>query len=333
MSARRRSSGSTRAAAHLASIVARGEVSDFTAAKDEIFSPGQPCARPADLYSVPLGGGAPRRLTRRQSERCSQRQLGDYEQFSFKGWNDETVYGYVVKPYGFEPGKHYPVAFVVHGGPQGSMQNIWHYRWNAQTFAGRGYGVVMIDFHGSPGYGQAFTDSISRDWGGKPLVDLQKGPGCGARSYPWLDGTRACALGASYGGFMMNWIEGNWPDRFRCIVNHDGVFDQRMMYYSTEELWFKEWENGGTQYEQPARLREVQPGRSRVDAGTRRCWSSTASRISASPTPGPRHLHGAAAPRHREQAAGVSRREPLGVEAGEQRLVVSRACSAGWMRT
>ena len=185
--------------------------------------------------------------------------MSPFEQFSFKGWNGETVYGYVVKPYGFAAGQRFPVAFVVHGGPQASLANLWTYRWNAQAFAGGGYAVVMIDFHGSPGYGQAFTDSISKDWGGKPLVDLQKGLAAALERYPWLDGQRVCALGASYGGFMMNWIEGNWPDRFRCIVNHDGLFDQRMMYYATEELWFPEWEFGGPQYQVPDNYERVNP--------------------------------------------------------------------------
>src|SRR5690606_14092726 len=194
-------------------------------------------------------GGAPRQLTQVNRELLSQRSLGEFEQFSFAGWNDETVYGYVVKPHGFEPGRRYPIAFIVHGGPQASFQNIRNYRGNAQVFAGAGYGVVMIDFHGSPGYGQAFTDSISRDWGGKPLVDLQRGLEAAIAKYPWLDGERVCALGASYGGFMMNWIAGNWPDRFRCLVNHAGIFDQRMMYYSTEELWFPEWDFGGPYFE------------------------------------------------------------------------------------
>ena len=168
------------------------------------------------------------------------------------------MYGYLVKPYGFAAGQRFPVAFVVHG-PQAPGWNLWTYRWNAQAFAGGGYAVVMIDFHGSPGYGQAFTDSISRDWGGKPLVDLQKGLAAALERYPWLDGQRVCALGASYGGFMMNWIEGNWPDRFRCIVNHDCLFDQRMMYYATEELWFPEWEFGGPQYQVPDNYERVNP--------------------------------------------------------------------------
>jgi dipeptidyl aminopeptidase/acylaminoacyl peptidase len=118
---------------------------------------------------------------------------------------------------------------------------------------------VFIDFHGSPGYGQAFTDSISHDWGGKPLEDLQKGLAAALQKYPWLDGNRACALGASYGGFMVNWIAGKWPDRFKCLVNHDGIFDQRLMYYSTEELWFPEWEHGGPYYDKPSEHEKFNP--------------------------------------------------------------------------
>ena len=240
-------------------LIGNGEVADFSPGRDSIVISLASLAGPADLYSLPARGGAPTRLTDVNHVLMSARQLGDFEQFSFKGWNGETVYGYLVKPYGFEPGKRFPVAFIVHGGPQGSMGNEWHYRWNMQVFAGHGYGVVGVDFHGSTGYGQAFTDSISRDWGGKPLVDLQKGLAAALERYPWLDGGRVCALGASYGGFMMNWIEGNWPDRFRCIVSHDGVFDQRLMYYSTEELWFPEWEMGGTYYNAPELYEKFNP--------------------------------------------------------------------------
>lgn len=241
-------------------LVGAGHISDFTASRDSIVFAWENLGAPADLFTVPAGSSsAPRRLTQVNAELLGRRKLGEFEQFNFKGWNEETVYGYVVKPYGYEPGKKFPVAFVVHGGPQSSLQNVWTYRWNAQALAGGGYGVVMIDFHGSPGYGQAFTDSISKDWGGKPLVDLQKGLEAAVVKYPWLNGERACALGASYGGYMMNWIEGAWPDRFRCIVNHDGVFDNRMMYYSTEQLWFNEWENGGPYYENPQGYEKFNP--------------------------------------------------------------------------
>ncbi len=199
---------------------------------------------PVDLFARPIAGGDEKQLTAVNSEALAAVRTGEFEQFSFAGWNDETVYGYAVQPVDFEEGKTYPLAFLIHGGPQGSFDNDFHYRWNPQTYAGAGYGVVMIDFHGSTGYGQAFTDSITGDWGGKPLEDLKKGLAAALERYPWLDGDQVCALGASYGGYMINWIAGNWPDRFRCLVNHDGLFDLRSMYYSTEELWFPEWELG-----------------------------------------------------------------------------------------
>jgi dipeptidyl aminopeptidase/acylaminoacyl peptidase len=227
-----------------------GSVGDFSAGPKRTVVVWHDLASPPDLYLL-ARKGAPRRLTNINAALLDARTLGAFEQFSFHGWNDETVYGYVVKPAGFAPDEKFPVAFIVHGGPQSSFQNQWNWRWNAQTFAGRGYGVVFIDFHGSPGYGQAFTDSISQHWGDRPFEDLQKGYAAALQKFPWLDGQRACSLGASYGGYMQNWIAGNWPDGFRCIVNHDGIFDTRSMYYTTEELWFTEWENGGPYYDVP----------------------------------------------------------------------------------
>jgi dipeptidyl aminopeptidase/acylaminoacyl peptidase len=176
---------------------------------------------------------------------------GQYEQFTFKGWNNDTVYGYVIKPVGYVEGKQYPVAFLIHGGPQGSFGDDWSYRWNPETYAGAGYAVVMIDFHGSTGYGQAFEDAISTHWGDRPLEDLQKGWDAALSKYKFLNGDRACALGASYGGFMINWIAGNWKQPWKCFVSHDGVFDARNMGYSTEEQWFEHWEQGGDVYTDP----------------------------------------------------------------------------------
>ena len=206
---------------------------------------------PTELFKVPLAGGEPIRITHVNDDKVKVAKMGEPEQFQFKGAGGDTVYGYVVKPVDFDPSKTYPIAFLIHGGPQGSFGNMFHYRWNAQTYAGAGYGVVMIDFHGSTGYGQKFTDAIGDDWGGKPLTDLQKGLAAALKQYPWLDGDRACALGASYGGFMINWIAGKWPDGFECLVNHDGVFDNRIMYYATEELWFPEREHKGPYWENP----------------------------------------------------------------------------------
>jgi dipeptidyl aminopeptidase/acylaminoacyl peptidase len=167
------------------------------------------------------------------------------------------VWGYTLKP--TRASGKLPIAFIVHGGPQGSFNNSWSYRWNPRVFASPGYAVVSVDFHGSTGYGQAFTDAIRRDWGGKPLEDLQKGLAHATSIDPQLDANRACALGGSYGGYMMNWIAGNWPDRFRCLVNHNGLFDTRAFAYSTEELWFSEQDFGGTPWDAPQDIERWNP--------------------------------------------------------------------------
>ncbi len=206
---------------------------------------------PVELFTAGTNGGDLRQITHVNAERLTAITFGDHEQFSFPGAGGDTVYAQVVKPARFEAGRTYPVAFLIHGGPQGSFGNHFHYRWNPQSYAAADYAVVMVDFHGSVGYGQAFTDAITGDWGGKPLDDLQMGLAAALERYDWMDGDNVCALGASYGGYMVNWIAGNWPDRFRCFVNHDGVFDMRSMYYSTEELWFPEWEHGGPYHDNP----------------------------------------------------------------------------------
>jgi dipeptidyl aminopeptidase/acylaminoacyl peptidase len=178
--------------------------------------------------------------------------------FSFVGANGATVWGQITKPEGTR-GK-LPAILYVHGGPQGSFNDAWSNRWNPRVVASQGYAVVSVDFHGSTGYGQAFTDAIRNDWGGKPLADLQKGLAAALRLDPQIDGDNACAMGASYGGYMMNWIAGRWPDRFKCLVNHNGIFDQRMMAYATEELWFTTWEHGGKLYhEDPAAYEKWNP--------------------------------------------------------------------------
>ncbi len=189
----------------------------------------------------------------------ANKTFGAYEQFTFSGWNNETVHGYVVKPASYTEGTKYPVAFLIHGGPQGSFGDMWSFRWNAQTYAGAGYAVVMIDFHGSTGYGQAFCDAISQHWGDRPLEDLQKGWAHALKTYPFLDGDRAAALGASYGGFMVNWIAGRWKAPWKALVSHCGVFDSRSMGYSTEELWFSDWENGGSAFQHPEKADAFNP--------------------------------------------------------------------------
>jgi dipeptidyl aminopeptidase/acylaminoacyl peptidase len=224
-------------------------------AKGAVFAMNSLLA-PDDFYM--LSGKKIARLTSVNAEKLAGIDMPTVTRFSFPGANSDTVWGYAVKPAG-STGK-VPIAFMVHGGPQGSSNNSWSYRWNPALFAGAGYGLVAIDFHGSTGYGQAFSDAIRNNWGGWPLEDLQKGLKAATDKFAWLDADNACALGASYGGYMMNWIEGQWPDRFKCIVQHDGVFDARAMAYETEELWFDEWEHGGkAYYEDPAAFEKWNP--------------------------------------------------------------------------
>jgi dipeptidyl aminopeptidase/acylaminoacyl peptidase len=207
---------------------------------------------PAELYSTRADGADTKRLTGINDERLAAVRLGEPSQFTFEGANGDTVYAWIVKPVDFDPAKKYPVAMLIHGGPQGSFGDQFHYRWNPQTYAGRGYVALMIDFHGSTGYGQAFTDAIRGDWGGKPLEDLKLGLTAALEKHPWMDGDRVAALGGSYGGYMVNWIAGQMPDRFRALVTHAGNLDERFAYFATEELWFPEWEHGGTPWENPS---------------------------------------------------------------------------------
>ena len=199
-------------------------------------------AGPSDLVHMDAKGKTTR-LTNVNADYFATVDLVNYQQFSFAGANGDQVYGQIVKPRG-TAGK-LPVLLLVHGGPQGTFNNSWSYRWNPAVMAAQGYAVVSIDFHGSTGYGQKFTDSINKNWGGWPLEDLQKGMDAVGKIDKQLDTVNACALGGSYGGYMMNWISGNWSDRFKCLVNHAGIFDLRAMAYETEELWFDQWDNGG----------------------------------------------------------------------------------------
>jgi dipeptidyl aminopeptidase/acylaminoacyl peptidase len=242
-----------------------GHVESFSVTKERVVVAISSLTSPAELFAVGPKNDELTQLTRANARRLDQRKLGRPEQFTFRGAGDATIYGYVVAPAGFNASHKYPAAFIVHGGPQGSFGNAWSYRWNPQTYAGAGYAVVFVDFHGSTGYGQAFTDAISGDWGGKPLEDLRKGLAAALERYSWIDGDRVCALGASYGGYMINWIAGHDADPFRCLVNHAGLFDMVSMYYSTEELWFPEWEFGGPAYEVPENYQRFNPANA-VDA-------------------------------------------------------------------
>jgi dipeptidyl aminopeptidase/acylaminoacyl peptidase len=240
-------------------LLSDGSVQGFDVAGGKLVAARQDFTHPTDLYTLEARGKHLAQVTRFNAARLSDIEFSKATWFTFKGWNGDTVHGYVMPPVGAKPGRKYPVAFLVHGGPQGAWPDEFHYRWNPQTYAGAGFAVVAINFHGSVGYGQTFTDAISKHWGDRPLEDLQKGWAAALKQFPYLDGNDACALGASYGGYMIYWMAGVWNQPWKCLVDHDGVFDTRMMYYATEELWFEEHENGGTQFEHPENYEKFNP--------------------------------------------------------------------------
>jgi dipeptidyl aminopeptidase/acylaminoacyl peptidase len=193
-------------------------------------------------------------LTHLNDAVLSQVAMSPLESFWFTGAHNDKVEGFLVKPPNFDPSKKYPVKFLIHGGPQGAWGDDWSYRWNPELFAAptsstsSGYVVIMINFHGSTGYGQKFIDAINGDWGGAPFEDLMKGLDYAEKTYPFIDKDRECALGASYGGYAINWILGH-TDRFKCLVSHDGMFNAESAWGSTEEMWFNNWEFKGTPYD------------------------------------------------------------------------------------
>jgi dipeptidyl aminopeptidase/acylaminoacyl peptidase len=213
---------------------------------------------PAELWISADDGSDLKPLTHVNEARVKAAQMSTPEEFWFAGARGDRVHGWLLKPVGLESGKKYPLVYLIHGGPQGAWNDHFHYRWNPQVYAAAGYAVAMVNFHGSTGYGQGFTDSIRRDWGGKPYDDLMLGLDHLIEEHDFIDGSRIGAAGASYGGYMINWIAGH-NDRFRCLVNHDGLFSTRSMYYSTEELWFPEWDLGGTPWEAAETYRRWDP--------------------------------------------------------------------------
>jgi dipeptidyl aminopeptidase/acylaminoacyl peptidase len=205
-----------------------------------------------------------RTLTDPNGEVLSQVNMFPLESFWFTGAHGDKVEGFLVKPPNFEANKKYPVKFLIHGGPQGSWGDDWSFRWNPELFASptsstsSGYVVLMINFHGSTGYGQKFIDAINGDWGGAPYEDLMKGLDYAEKTYSFIDKDRECALGASYGGYMINWILGH-ADRFKCLVSHDGMFNDESAWGTTEELWFNDWEFKGTPYDNRALYEKFSP--------------------------------------------------------------------------
>ncbi len=216
------------------------------------------CSYPRNAKEPEELCGDTRRITHLNDSVLSQVAMSPLESFWFTGAHNDKVEGFLVKPPNFDPNKKYRVKFILHGGPQVPIGDDWSYRWNTELFAANGYVVIMINFHGSPGYGQKFIDAINGDWGGAPFEDLMKGLDYAEAHYGFIDKDRECALGASYGGYMANWVLGH-IDRFKCIVSHDGMFNAESAWGTTEELWFNDWEFNGTPYANREMYRKWSP--------------------------------------------------------------------------
>jgi acylaminoacyl-peptidase len=243
-------SGAVRALTDLGTVAAYDEADGRLILSHETFQ------GPAQVRE--LGAGGVTDLTRHNAEALARTDLPEGESFTFAGWNGEPVQGWVFKPAGYVEGRRYPAVYVIHGGPKSPWTNGWSYRWNPQTYTGAGYAVVMINFHGSPGFGQAFTDSINDHWGDRPLEDLQKGWTAALDANAFIDGERACAIGASYGGYMVNLIAGKWSQPWRCLVNHAGVFDVGQLMNAMDSATFIS-EFGGASWERPELYRAFSP--------------------------------------------------------------------------
>lgn len=214
---------------------------------------------PAEIFAANSEGSGLRQLTRHNAARLAALDLAAAEHFWFAGADGTQVQGMLVRPPGFDPAKKYPLLLLAHGGPQTMWSDTWSYRWNAQLFASPGYVVVQINRRGSTGYGQKFTDEIIGDYGGKAYQDLMKGVDFVLAKYPFVDGTRMAAAGASFGGFMMNWFSSQSKGRFKAIVSHAGVYNQESFYGATEELWFPEWDFRGTPWTNEAMYEKWSP--------------------------------------------------------------------------
>jgi dipeptidyl aminopeptidase/acylaminoacyl peptidase len=203
-------------------------------------------AAPADLVTAAPDGSNTRALTHQNTALVERLEMAAAERFTFKGAGGTDVSAMLLRPPAFDVSKKYPVVMILHGGPETMFGDTWSYRWNTQMFAGSGYAVLMINRRGSTGFGQAFTDAIQDDWGGKAFEDLMKGLDAALAKYAFLDGSRVAAAGASYGGYMIDWMASQTKGRFKVFVSHAGVYNLTSMYGATEELWFPEAEFKGT---------------------------------------------------------------------------------------
>ena len=217
---------------------------------------------PTEIFRANADGSGVTQLTRTNEEFLSGFNLKPAESVEWKGAGNTMIHGWVIRPANFTPTKKWPLLVIVHGGPQSAFNDNWGYRWNPQVFASAGYVVFMPNPRGSTGYGQKFIDEISGDWGGKVYTDIMNGVAHVLSANSYLDRERIGAAGASYGGYMMNWLQGHNDDkrfRFKTLVTHAGVYNLTSMYGVTEELWFPDWEFKGAPWDNPSMYEKWSP--------------------------------------------------------------------------
>ncbi len=241
-------------------ILKKKFIKNFVLSKDGkfIFYTMEKINKPGELYVYNLESQKEIQLTHFNDKLVSSVKMNPLEEYWFEGAGGDSVHLFLLKPPFFNKRKKYPVIELIHGGPQGMWGDDFHPRWNAQMFASRGYVVIMINFHGSKGYGQRFTDAVSKDWGGKPFIDIIKGTYFAMNKFKFIDSSRVGAAGASYGGYMIDWIEGH-DNPFVVLASHAGVYDLVSEYGATEELWFPEWEYAGTPWTNPKMYKKFSP--------------------------------------------------------------------------
>ena len=240
-------------------VVTGGHAEDFDISKDGsiIAFARSTLSLPSEIFAAHADGTKIRQVTHQNAELLAQIELPAAEPFWFEGAAKTQVEGLLLRPAHFDASKKYPMLLLIHGGPQNMWADAWGYRWNPQVMAASGYVVVMINPHGSTGYGQKFTAEISRDWGGEVYEDLMKGVDAAIAKYPFIDGSRLAAAGGSYGGYMVDWLATH-TGRFKCLISHAGPYDLVSMY-ATEELWFPDWEYGGAPWEKTPDYRKWSP--------------------------------------------------------------------------
>lgn len=241
--------------------IAGGHLTQLTIARDgkTAIMAQDSLMRPSEIVSIDLASGRAAPLTRVNDAALAAFALREPESITYKGALAKDVQGWIVKPSDFDPAKKYPLVVLVHGGPQSVFADGWSFRWNPQVFANAGFVVFAPNPRGSLGFGQAFTDDINRDWGGKAYEDIMKGVDEVAKR-PYVDSARMVAAGASFGGYMVNWMC-TQTKRFRAFVSHDGVYNLESMYGSTEELWFVDWEFGGAPWANRTDYEKFSPSR------------------------------------------------------------------------